>query len=266
VNIITHERAAAAGVEAFGLWCWGMCWAQIHKSDGRLPRILVLDALRGRRNIMLAKRLVTAGLWIDREDGSWDIRNYIEKNQTAAEIALRLEEKRAANAERQRDWRARRNAPRNAKVTPRNGPTIQTPLPLQTPLQEQDTYTSASASPSPELGLFGVESDSEVRPRDVATAASVRAVYDHWVLARAEVVPDARKPVLSDKRRRAVQGRLREGFTVDDLKLAIDGITCTAFNVEKGFTDLELCCRDAGHVEKYIANAKVAERLAKEAS
>jgi hypothetical protein len=103
VNVITHEKALAAGIEAFGLWAWGMCYAQLHETDGRLPRIVVISALAGRRNVMLAQRLVAAGLWTENEDGSWQIYNYRKKNQSAEEIR----KKREAAAERARAWRER---------------------------------------------------------------------------------------------------------------------------------------------------------------
>ena len=118
VNIITHHKALEAGVEAFGLWCWGMCYAQLHETDGLLPRVAVLSALCGRRNIMVAKRLVEVGLWVANDDGSWSVWNYASKNQTAEEIRA----KKAKAAERVKQWRSRsRNGPSNTDVT-RNVP------------------------------------------------------------------------------------------------------------------------------------------------
>jgi hypothetical protein len=106
VNIITHEKALAAGVEAFGLWSWGMCYAQLHTTDGRLPRVAVLSALMGKRNIMVAKKLVEVGLWFANDDGSWTIWNYGKKNQTAEEIQKKRDDARA----RKEAWKARQNA------------------------------------------------------------------------------------------------------------------------------------------------------------
>jgi hypothetical protein len=86
---------------------------------------------------------------------------------------------------------------------------------------------------------------------------SVRAVFDHWATKRAATT---RTPVarlkLTAERRRKIQARLREGYTADDLQLAIDGIFATPFNVEKGFLDVELACRDAAHVDRYSATAR----------
>ncbi len=142
VNIITHEKALEAGVEAFGLWAWGMCYAQLHHTDGRLPRVAVLSALAGRRNIMHAKRLVEARLWTANEDGSWSIFNYGKKNQTADEIRAKKE----ASADRVRRWRERRNAPGNADVTP--GERVRTDPP-PTPSLPPDNTTRKQEGAAP---------------------------------------------------------------------------------------------------------------------
>jgi len=114
VNIATHPKALAAGVEALGLWTWGMCHAQLHETNGTLTRHAVLAAMGGRRNVMLAKRLVEAGLWIAHEDGSWSVWNYGKKNQSADEIRR----KKALAAERTQRWRRGKcDAQSDASVT-----------------------------------------------------------------------------------------------------------------------------------------------------
>jgi hypothetical protein len=177
VNIITHEKALLAGVEAMGLWMWGMCYAQTHGTDGRLPRVAVLAAFMGKRNIMLAGRLVASGLWVANEDGSWSIWNYEKKNQSAQEIAQRRAARELANAERQKRWRnARRNATvtdpvtRNdlSNVTHRNGPTTTTPLPLQ------DHYQTKPDLPSGDLPRAR---DGVVR-LDLEITSDVQTVWD----------------------------------------------------------------------------------------
>jgi hypothetical protein len=97
VSIMTHPKAFAAGVEAMGLWLWGMAYAKQHRTEGRLHRAAVLGAWGGRRNVMHAKRLVEAGLWTERDDGDWDIHNFEKKSagsSSSAERMRRLREKR----------------------------------------------------------------------------------------------------------------------------------------------------------------------------
>jgi hypothetical protein len=84
VTILTHPRAFAAGVDAMGLWLWGMAFAKWQRTSGRLHRVAVLAAWGGKRNIMLAKRLVESGLWIARDDGDWEIHNFEKKGPGSA--------------------------------------------------------------------------------------------------------------------------------------------------------------------------------------
>lgn len=137
VNIITHEKLLAAceggDLAPFGLWMFGMCHAQLHETNGRLARAVVLSALGGRRNIMLAKKLVAAGLWIENDDGSWQVWNYGKKNQSAEEIR----ERKTRHAAKMRDWRERRDGIVTRNVTPL--------LPGHKPVSDQ-----VSLPPSPE--------------------------------------------------------------------------------------------------------------------
>lgn len=120
VNIINHEKALLAGPEAFGLWAWGMCYAQLHETNGRLPRVAVMSALGAERRVLrrAAVRLVVAGLWTESEDGSFQVHNYDRKNQSAEEIAARKAAGKLANAERQRAFRERRVTQSNAVTRP----------------------------------------------------------------------------------------------------------------------------------------------------
>ncbi len=202
VNIVTHEKALSAGVEAMGLWLWGMCQSQIQATNGRLARVAVLTAMGGRRNVVLAKRLVDSGLWIANEDGSWSIWNYEKKNQTREEIQSRRDASRAANTERQRIARERRHALSHSvslvtssdshalsrsdeSVTSRDVTGLPLPLqtPLQTPLQNQDTEIGTEPAPaasSPEVG------ESKASRRKPETPCPESLASDGEVLAWAE--------------------------------------------------------------------------------
>ncbi len=191
VNIITHEKALAAGVEAMGLWLWGMCYAQSHQTNGRLARIAVLTAMAGKRNASLAQRLVDAGLWLVDESG-WRIWNYDKKNQTAEEIAAKQDAKKAANAERQRRARERareasqqddvthvtRDVTRDShvSVTPRNGPTT--------------TTTTTTTTTKPDLPSGGGE---RARPGlvklDLPLAADAERVWEQRTFSKSAGKP-----------------------------------------------------------------------------
>jgi len=102
VSIITHDKVLDIKrqhrLAAFGLWCWGQCYARTHRTDGLLRRSAVLASLAGTvADIQrLAAELVRVGLWVDHEAG-WSIHNFEKKSARAtssAERMRRLREKR----------------------------------------------------------------------------------------------------------------------------------------------------------------------------
>jgi hypothetical protein len=67
------------------------------------------------------------------------------------------------------------------------------------------------------------------------------------------------RAVFDAKRRKLVEARLKDGFSVETLKAAIDGYRRDPFSMgkndrNKAFNDLALICRDAERVERYLAN------------
>lgn len=58
--------------------------------------------------------------------------------------------------------------------------------------------------------------------------------------------------VLSDKRKTKIQARLKEGYAVDQIKKGIIGCSKSDYHVENKYTDIELICRDAGKLDRFI--------------
>ena len=58
-------------------------------------------------------------------------------------------------------------------------------------------------------------------------------------------------------RRAKIRGRLREGYTAEQIRLGIDGAARAAFTNDAGktFDDLELICRNGSKLEDFIARA-----------
>ncbi len=84
------------------------------------------------------------------------------------------------------------------------------------------------------------------------------AVFDHWIDGWKREIGGTRPPGPNDKRLGKIRARLAEGFTVDELKLAVDGMWSNDFNVQNHHTDIELVCRDDAHVRRYMAIAEEA--------
>lgn len=57
---------------------------------------------------------------------------------------------------------------------------------------------------------------------------------------------------LSDERKRKIIARLKDGYTVEQIKQAIANCSQNEFNIAGGHTDIELICRDVKHLERYM--------------
>lgn len=120
----------------------------------------------------------------------------------------------------------------------------------------QDKQTSAKADSSPPERPSGIRSVAKRAATTRVDSADVGAVFAYWAERRKVAIPNARVVVMDSKREAKIRARLAQGYTVDDLKKAIDGMLGSAWNVERGFTDIELCCRDASHCDRYIAGPR----------
>lgn len=83
-----------------------------------------------------------------------------------------------------------------------------------------------------------------------------RQVFDDWVA----VTERAPRTVFDDKRKKLARDRLKEGFTVEDLRLATRGCVLSEWHMGKNdrntvFDDFGLIFRDAKHVEDFRAIA-----------
>ena len=87
---------------------------------------------------------------------------------------------------------------------------------------------------------------------DKSVHSEVAQVFEHW-----KSVMDSPRSNLDKKRKTAIEARLKDGFSVDDLKSAIDGCRKTPHNMgdnDRGqkFNDIELICRNAPNVERFM--------------
>lgn len=94
-----------------------------------------------------------------------------------------------------------------------------------------------------------------LKETSVAQARPEAAVFAYWQTTLGH--PTAK---FGGKRERAVKARLADGYTVEQLKQAVDGCSRTPHNMgqnDRGerYDDLELICRDTSHVDRFIRNA-----------
>ena len=84
-------------------------------------------------------------------------------------------------------------------------------------------------------------------------------VWSHYLSVRARWRSGSRATAMSDKARREVKAQLKAGYTVDDLKLAIDGLWDDPFYRTNEYLAITYALRDT-NLDKFIAQAKRALR------
>ncbi|AHF05410.1 hypothetical protein MARPU_05650 [Marichromatium purpuratum 984] len=82
-------------------------------------------------------------------------------------------------------------------------------------------------------------------------ADAVREVFDYWRAAL-----DHPRAKLDSKRRRTIAARLKDGYSTEDLKRAVDGCRASPWHCgqnpsRKRYDDIELICRNAVKVEGF---------------
>jgi len=108
---------------------------------------------------------------------------------------------------------------------------------------------------SEDLQETGNRKQETGKKKEVAPPAAtplVAEVFGYWVQATGR----GSRTKLTTKRRKAVASRLKEGYTADDLRQAIDGCAGSAFHQGQNdqqtkYDDLVLICRDGEHVEQF---------------
>lgn len=121
----------------------------------------------------------------------------------------------------------------------------------------------SSASPPP---MEPEGSDPEpvplLTPEDARATDAVEEVIDHYLKA---MRANGKRTRPTDKRRKLIRARLKDGFSVAELKLAVSGLTWSDWHMGRDpktngatFTDIKYALRDAETVEAMI------ERVPKE--
>lgn len=76
----------------------------------------------------------------------------------------------------------------------------------------------------------------------------IQEIFEFWKVT----LKKNNRTVLDNQRKTKIQGRLKEGYTVDDIKSAITGCSKSSFHNEGNHTDLTLICRDATHLDQFM--------------
>lgn len=115
----SHRKVALLSDRAFRLYVSALCWSSENLTEGRIleKELPLVARVRGPKTA--AAELEAAGLW-DRAEAGWAIHDYLEYNPDRA----RVQADREANAARQKAFRERKKAEKEAaRNAPRNGVT-----------------------------------------------------------------------------------------------------------------------------------------------
>lgn len=117
---------------------------------------------------------------------------------------------------------------------------------------------SQPVTPSLAVPSCAVPSFEEKKP--MSAPADCLAVFEHW-----QRVHNHLRSSLDSKRQKLIKAALAKGYSIDDLKRAIDG--CKASPYHQGDNDhktvydsIELILRDAGHIDMFIAKATAPQK------
>lgn len=95
-SVRTNRKHLIAGPAPCWLWVCGLLYCQEGETDGFIPKEAI-DYLGVKNAERLAEHLVRAELW-DKVPGGWHVHDYLEHNKSAAQIAERRDQKKAAGS------------------------------------------------------------------------------------------------------------------------------------------------------------------------
>lgn len=93
----------------------------------------------------------------------------------------------------------------------------------------------------------------------------ISRLFSHW-----QTIHDCHRSRLDQKRQKALQDRLKDGYTEEDIRDAIEGCALSDWHMGQNerrqkYNDLTLICRDASHLDRFIEIKEQAKREAKRA-
>lgn len=221
--------AANTGMPCSPGWLFvsSACYSNEHLTDGFIPKFALPILAPGTTKLeAAAAKLVEARLWHE-VDGGWQIHDYGDVQRSSDEIR----ERRAADAARKASSRSARS-PHG-----QNADSARTPQGVRSVDVDVDV---------------DVEGREENNNTNAELRSAVRDCFAYW-----QDRCNHSQAKLTTDRRRKIEARLREGYTVEQIRAGIDGAARAAFVGENGVRhdDIELICRNATKLDSFIARA-----------
>lgn len=247
-----HPKLLRAGPHAAHLYVVGLAWCSRNVTDGVIPKVQIVRLVNwigcadydpaGEIDKVvegtpvsandLAEQLVRTNLWIEHED-HYEVHDYLDWQQSAEEITERIERCSVAG---KRSGESRRNQTRTKRE-----PNVE-PNANQTrtkPRTDTDTDTDTDLKPKP---LLSSKLDGE------GLSKQAKELFEYWKMVCGH--PKAR---FTRDRKAKVLARLKDGYSVEEIRTAIEGARAKPFVNDKGvvFDDLALICRNGEKLEGF---------------
>jgi hypothetical protein len=257
-----HPKYFEYGAAEMGLIACAITCSNRLMSDGVIPKGWPVRRF-GPEAAALVERLVGDGVWRRLPDGNLGIVGYLDHNRSKVEIEeIKAKRAEAGKVGGQRSAAVRTSqangqASASANGTPSAQAVAEPRSRSRSRHRSDQTHSQSRSEPTRDQSTASPAPDSDESGSSSSVAPAVREVFAYWAARQAQLTgsPPGRIK-LTRERRGHIQARLREKYTVGDLKRAVDGVFATDFNVRGGFTDIELICRTASHVDRYMGAAK----------
>lgn len=265
-------------LEHFGLMACAIAHCNRLLTDGFVSDKAVRCFGASGKGQKVAARLVEKGKW-EKVDGGYVIMGYLLWNPSKAEVEEKLVRKQeAGRLAGLASGRARTKdeptgstfvqpPPQGPGSTKTNTSPSPSPSPSSDPTPDPNKQTTdvqsepADAGDPPDSGqVVSLFKPKESLEKQRAENEAVTRIFNRWAEMLLANDPDATGRKLTTDRRKSIRARLRD-YPEPALLMAVEGIFCSQFHVEKKFTDIASCFSNGEKVDRFLAYRSETKRL-----
>ena len=196
------------------------------------------------------------------EDDGWHNKRVDEE---IAKYQAKSDRAKVNGAKGGRPPKPQKEEPKANPKEPSDNPEETQPVILANPEETKSKANQELLTNNEELGTNNQEllttndepKDKKPMPSKLDPVKDHQSIFDYWVL----VMSKGNSTQLTPKRLANIKARLKDGYTVAEIKQAIDGCRLDPFSMgdndrNKPFNDIELICRTGEKLESFIPCAK----------
>lgn len=125
-----------------------------------------------------------------------------------------------------------------------NNPSLERVLPVKQtpPVKSNESRTAKWDGTSP------IKRDSNKEIFKETFKENINEIFEFWKTTFAKTD----KVILTEKRKSKIQARLKEGYSVQDIRVAIVNCSKSKYHIDQGYTDIELICREPEKLDRFL--------------